>query len=867
MEFSHSLQKAHYLKYASIDSSFAKILHLEEEAKTSFLIEQTGVQDAFLFRGRQRAMHIACYLIDDAGIFDHKKLAEFLKLLKENLYIIYPGSPSDAGILQHILAVLSYLLKTGEKFIALRMPVHSKYVERLLLYSLGKNLGDSLNDALLRRAVLSALLTPLRQNIGSCFATAPAMYIQSEQIGNLLADLEALVMTGKLTRIIAGKEYAAPLSPSWGVSELRFRVSSFDAEKILAKSPGFIAALGSDVKRALSLIEKGEVLSVESLIERSYRDKDLALDAKCRFKALTDHALLKAWEFTIASYSDYKSDFSKWNLHASLGLDPHEKGGIGEVIHSTLKNLLSDANAEVQELNKECEMDYHQTRAAEALLRGADSYDKARRLKTEVSMKHHALEAQQRKRDAAHARAEKISELLPMIIEHYAKIFPEHFQEIYDTEMALVDPALYADSPAGFRLVYKHGRRDPMLWTMIGSEKEYEHCLRNFFQMTERELIDSSGIEAEVQKVVTNILHHVQTEVFIKSAAQRLKQFHQKQNMDQGEKTPWSYLSGGNMNTLVSGYYALDYEVLEETCVAKSSMDLLVFILDTLKTLSYEEVKRFEQNKESSMFMFSPTHAFLLKPGYFLEGWMSSDFSYTFARDHAYLPAKNFYTSIELSSKEQEHLTFLFEKEHKINIGPTSVNYKVSISEFRENFTDQGIPHDLIDTFLMRSIPLIPKRLFLEKAKETVSDAGLFSDLLKMHLEKIPLPKDLFITPKVFQNLVLSAIFSTREKISFPDDIRKKLRTSMEKFGLAPPAPFIFADTNWSIYAFAFAVNPGTNKLELWKTDRQGENASPMSVWKEHLSPAATKPWGIITERFEGKLPRMEMLPFLSKRV
>jgi hypothetical protein len=71
-----------------------------------------------------------------------------------------------------------------------------------------------ITDRDLRVAAIAACLYPLRQNVGSCFATAPAILIQNEQLENMLSDLQDLLSTGRITRIIAGKEYSVPSSPS-----------------------------------------------------------------------------------------------------------------------------------------------------------------------------------------------------------------------------------------------------------------------------------------------------------------------------------------------------------------------------------------------------------------------------------------------------------------------------------------------------------------------------------------------------------------------------------------------------------------------------------------------------------------------------
>ena len=77
-----------------------------------------------------------------------------------------------------------------------------------------------MTDSHARKAVLSALLSSLRQNVGSCFATAPAILIQQDQPANFLGDMGQLLGTGRILRVYEGAEYAAPLSLSWGVGDL-----------------------------------------------------------------------------------------------------------------------------------------------------------------------------------------------------------------------------------------------------------------------------------------------------------------------------------------------------------------------------------------------------------------------------------------------------------------------------------------------------------------------------------------------------------------------------------------------------------------------------------------------------------------------
>ena len=89
--------------------------------------------------------------------------------------------------------------------------------------------------------------------------------------------------------------------------------------------------------------------------------------------------------------------------------------------------------------------------------------------------------------------------------------------------------------------------------------------------------------------------------------------------------------------------------ITEEKRPIENPMDLLTFLLELLKALPYSVTKPFEIDSDASLLMYSPTHAFLLKPGLssFKDGWLDKGFTYTWIRDHVIDPAKK-YTSLEL---------------------------------------------------------------------------------------------------------------------------------------------------------------------------------------------------------------------------
>ena len=413
------------------------ILDLKKEAELSFLAEASGIQDGFCLRSCRRALLIAKYIVDEKGELNLAKLDEIITLLEKEGHIVYLSGLSDEVIVSHMLVVLKKIkgdegfYKSIKKF---QVPLCHKWAEELIRDSLGISESTPLRDAQIRISVLAACLGVLRQNVGSCFATAPAILIQNQQLERLVADLYELLMTGKLKRTFGGVEFSVPLSPSSGAGDLN---KSIDIGRSSVYSPGLLLAFESAglISEGLNLKEKITLLknvlepfqqkvgslkindliryvllsyfkiTEEDLLSYEKIEKSLAKSqgmggslighlspkkmkacqemtqkekrAKASFKSITDHPLLKAWEFTLASFSEVKMEFSRWNLYSSLGFDHEEKGGIGEIIYSALHKQLEINNKKVAEYQEEYEIAYDQLRGTESLLRRASSESEA----------------------------------------------------------------------------------------------------------------------------------------------------------------------------------------------------------------------------------------------------------------------------------------------------------------------------------------------------------------------------------------------------------------------------------------------------------------------------------------------------------
>ena len=590
---------------------------------------------------------------------------------------------------EHVKQALAYLMTKEAKALLKRftLPVTSRFVEDLIRTTLSLSPFKRIEKIDVQQAVVSALLYPLRQIIGSCFATAPAIYIQREQPECLLLDLFDLMMTGTLKRTFGGEAYVVPMSPKWGGRK-------------------------------------------------------------------EDHPLLRTWEYTLASFSDYKTMFSSWNLYQSLGLDPKISGGIGSLIYQTLQVKLDDANKEVEKLHEDYLRAVDEARVSQAFLRRADTEDRIRLRKGELDARAHHAYVTKEICDEAHERAGGLAQFFPFLIEQYAALFEEYFLEVYDADIEHVKEVLYEDSPAGFRLCYKHGRKDPSAWTLIHNEEEFFTSLRQFFLGVEVEVshrCEWEGGEKEIRSLTTAIVHYIDTEEF---RAFALK-----------EKKPWSYTSGGNMHTLLKGYYCIEGTLSEEKRSIESPTDLLIFLLDTMKSLPYTVTKPFEIDPLASLLMYSPTHAFLLKPGLptFKKGWLDKGFTYTWVRDYIIDPGKKALAGVCL---------------------------------------DQG--------------------------KQTLLGKHLFGDAFSPHRESLNLPEFrhyLYEMGRDKEEAIDALLYHTFHK----ED------------------PLVFADTNWGDFLFAFAINPATLELDLYRVTSNLRVGFPMNPWRSYLDGTSTAPWGVLT--------------------
>jgi hypothetical protein len=241
-----------------------------------------------------------------------------------------------------------------------------------------------------------------------------------------------------------------------------------------------------------------------------------------------------------------------------------------------------------------------------------------------------------------------------------------------------------------------------------------------------------------------------------------------------------------------------------------------------MKNLPPTITEPFSQDENKRMLMTSPTHVFSFLPGQplFKEGWQDAGFTYTWVRDHILLPRQKFYEAITLSPEEQ-HLLL-----QKLNLDARS-SAPLTIPEFRAQFP----PSAEIDAQLFELLPLTTP----DQAK------GL------CHFFGAPQ-----LTRALFRQELHEWLVSVN--LSSQEDIHQLVAQKMEEKGLSPPRALLFADTNWPELYFSFAIDPATNQLQLYRTDRLGLTGTPMLDWAPYFAGMGKQSWSLFTQPYQYRL-------------
>jgi len=920
----------------------------------SKLAERSDIQESCSIRNVLKTRHIATQLITDNGDIDFDKLKKWIEYFEKNLFPMGKRRQYDRRRNIHILNVLRLLESKKNLQRLLRQiskPISNRFGDDVLIDTLMLPSKTVVTDAIARRAALSAWLCYLRQNVGSCFATAPAIMIHDEQPYQMLKDMIDLLATGYLKRTFEGIEYTAPISASWGAGDLRKGILIIDEAHPVWESPGLIFAwiaaemIKEDeewhdkIQLSKKIIEKAlpeipsDSIFAENMIKTALRQHvgvtveelqeyelqnsaqhsllkyagspgkkgrlcarywQLYQQAIRAFRGITDNALLKTWEFTIASFTETKSNFTQWNMYTSLGMQAHEPGGIGEQLKIILEEKFQYWKRQADEYRIEHESVHLQLKALESRFRNVSNERDVQWLKMDYQAKSNEFQTIEELYQNAINRADFYANMFGFLMEQYISFFPRHFQEVYDADMRESVSSLYDDSPAGFRLLYKHGRTFSGQWTRIDSLESYSDALAGFFTATEYDLmnlLELDGFQRDVSEIVTSLVGHVKTPLFLESALQRMVIAHggspikdPMENLDKLPKKPWAYTSGGSMENLVISYFRREQKPSMISRWMENPMELFGFLVDTMKQMPSQTEDLFLKSSSRSLLMQSPTHAFLFKPGWkpFVDSWQTDAFTYTWLRDHFVLPSQHFLEWIKL---DQDMIQFLLDKlAEKIpvtyrhyfsralqmgywkHMGPVDFRAQLEMI-FDSDPSFRFLPGigalvNLVDNLLFSSLPLFRGYELMDKATAIVNEIQEIREKRKQNIIEIvrkiadTIPGREILTTDQLQNILLAAFCIERKGPLIRIDVHRIIKEAAEKLGFALPSPVSFADTNWVKDDFAMVVNPGTGQPELWCVDSLAKEGFSMAVWREWLNGSRRQPtWGIYNQPYEYQAP------------
>jgi hypothetical protein len=600
--------------------------------------------------------------------------------------------------------------------------------------------------------------------------------------------------------------------------------------------------------------------------------------AKAAFKSLADNPLLKSWEFTLASFSEINLDFCRWNLYTSLGVNSDDQGGIGECLYKIISRKVEVANQELEQLQDEYNQVVVQMNYIEARARSASTEKEINWVKMEYQSRQTELHHIDQVRQIAHERATKVASLHKFLIDEYDQLFSQYFQEVYDADLHDIASGPFDDSPAGFRLIFKHGRSNPSLWTRINSLSEFVDSLVSFFTITENEMRTKpaiKGIENELSLIITQLIGHVRSDEFLESAFYRMAKAHGVRcpehpldNLEKVEKKPWVYTSGGSMATLVSAYFRREEKPTEASRWVENETELMAFFIDTVRQLPQKTQEQFIKDTNKSLLIHSPTHAFLLKPGFFQNSWSTDAYSYSWIKHRFFEPQVR---DIEAHSIDEEFGIDLIEELQKFvphNFRPRfrqvfdRLPYRLASCDFRDyvvnaTHSDRGLrsaygpvlSQDQVDSVLYSSFPYMKKEQLRGCIEELVKelfpkDALKFQEAQDEVLKRISY-KGAISAKKVLQ-VLKSVLVLGLKRTRVSKNIHELCIKALREKKILPPKPFIFADSNWIKDYFAFVVSPGSLQLELWSVDFYGISGRPISYWKMWVNGSRKEPqWGI----------------------
>lgn len=907
----------------------------------TYYAHRSGLHEPVLVRNQPACWAVAQRIIDEKGEVDRTGLAAVLEQLEAQRYCLDPFSVAENEARAHFVKILNRLQRCSvfaAKLSALQPPAENLLAQQRIRETLGLPERQALLPADVRRAALTMLLSYFRQNVGSCFATAPGIVIQRFEPDRLLDDLDALFTMGKLERYFKGAGLEVPLNRSVGVGDFKrsLAVAPKGLQRFLkqvAQSPAIAAGLDAaellmgrtaqqriqqvvfwwmlpvkqylneHLKKQLKKQTEGRTakdqgakgqgaidgnavqergtesavplsmaqllrwlalqahgVSEQALQRHRDRPKPMVHDgvliqnplddsegaAECEaclntievfeaaFKRFGENPLLKSWEYTVASLTDNQSGFTKTNLYHSLGVDPDQPYGLGHIVESSIQALLDRYNDEVvagKSDHQRMVLQANQLRQRLNITMGDSRFT----LELEYNKLRGRISELEIVVQAASRNARYLARLFNELLERYFDWFADYFQEVYDPDLHTEQADQYADAPAGFRLYFKSGRADSSQWLSIEDERGFIHALQEFFRSTESVLLADEPPEMydALRQVVTQIMQQLQRPEFIRAAEQRLMRSQLGGSGSNALRKPWAYVSGGSVGHLVGAYLKLESLPKSRKMILRNATELYSFLVQQLRFLQAEGVEHPLFLKEQ--ILCSPTHAFVLQ-GWrepFLQSWQQAADPNQWLVSKLIQPTTAFFANNLLPPAHQHYLLVQLSNMVLIDTRAMVSERSLSAAAFCQRVL-QRVRHPHEKAQLSAHLGgLCYQQLPLTDIAELLPTVGRLLDHLSLPREPLLAQVSMlvercdlgdFVGSEALQRLMLMAMMVSQGALFSSQNWPLRVAESARAIGLSPPAPLIFADSNWFDWVFAWVAHPATGALEVWQCNALGHN-------------------------------------------
>nr|CRI51969.1 Uncharacterized protein BN1224_UZG1_B_01180 [Chlamydia pneumoniae] len=936
---------------ANQDQNLLEEIFCSEDTVLFKAYRTTALQSPLAAKNLNIARKVANYILADNGEIDTVKLVEAIHHLSQCTYPLGPHRHNEAQDREHLLKMLKALKenpKLKESIKTLFVPSYST-IQNLIRHTLALNPQTILSTIHVRQAALTALFTYLRQDVGSCFATAPAILIHQEYPERFLKDLNDLISSGKLSRIVNQREIAVPINLSGCIGELfkPLRILDLYPDPLvkLSSSPGLkkafsaanlIETLGdseAQIQQLLShqyLMQKlqnvHETLTANDIIkstllhyyqlqestvraiffkeglfskeqvafstqhprelseiQRVYHYLHAYEEAKSAFIHDTQNPLLKAWEYTLATLADASQSTISNHIRLALGWkseDPHS-------LVSLVTHFVEEEVENIRILVQQCEQTYHEARSQLEYIEGRMRNPLNNQDSQILTMDHMRFRQELNKAlyewDSAQEKAKKFLHLPEFLLSFYTKQIPLYFRSSYDAfiqEFA----HLYANAPAGFRILFTHGRTHPNTWSPIYSINEFIRFLSEFFTSTESELLGKHAVinlEKETSRLVHNITAMLHTDVFQEALLTRILEAYQLpvppsilNHLDQLSQTPWVYVSGGTVDTLLLDYFESSEPLTLTEKHPENPHELAAFYADALKDLP-TGIKSYLEEGSHSLLSSSPTHVFSIIAGspLFREAWDNDWYSYTWLRDvwvkqhqdflqDTILPQLSIYAFIEnfCNKYALQHVVHDFHdfcSDHSLTLPELyDKGSRFLSSLFTKDKTVALIYIRRLLYLMVREVPYVSEQQLPEVLDNVSSYLGISSRITYEKFRSLieeTIPKMTLLSSADLRHIYKGLLMQSYQKIYTEEDTYLRLTTAMRHHNLAYPAPLLFADSNWPSIYFGFILNPGTTEIDLWKFNYAGLQGQPLDNIQELF--ATSRPWTLYANPIDYGMP------------